>query len=147
MTADGPKPIERVAPGDRCWALDVASGKWQLRPVVETYNLDYLGELVEIRCGGDVVQATYHHPFWVVEGEDLDARPEPDHLNAANAPGLAFSGRWVDAGELCEGDVLFGLPDRRLRVESLRTRSESVTVYNFQVAEHWPAIENLVQVL
>ena len=42
-------------------------------------------------------------------------------------------GRWVDAGDLVVGDLLFLKPDRRAAIEEIKVEPTAGSVYNFQV--------------
>ena len=130
----GQMPIERVAPGNRTWAFDLRTCRWELCEVVETYEVDYIGAAVELWAAGVRIDSTYHHPYWVIEGLDLDLRPRPEHIEDAWEPNAGLPGRWVDAGELLVGDVLVLRDGRRAPVEAVTIREVATKVYNFQVA-------------
>ena len=38
-------------------------------------------------AAGSRISSTYHHPYWVVEGRELDERPKPDHIAKLRAAG------------------------------------------------------------
>ncbi|MBI3837748.1 MAG: hypothetical protein HY288_07420 [Planctomycetia bacterium] len=132
-TEVGPKRIESVVADERVWSCDLTTGRWRLCPVVETYEAEYVGDLIEVTVEGKRIESTYHHPFWVVEGQHLDERPRPDHVERAAEPSAIVAGRWVDAGDLQIGDVLLLKADRRVPVEALDVRQVVQTVYNFHV--------------
>jgi hypothetical protein len=88
-------------------AFNLQTGEWELTPIVETFENEYVGDLIKIEVAGEFLETTFHHPFWVVEGVNLDDRPEPDHIKSAIEPDACIAGRWVDAGDLRVGDVLF----------------------------------------
>ena len=111
-TETGLKPIEEIHPGETVWAFDLTTNTWHLRPVLETYQFDDIDEIVEITANDEVIKSTKGHPFWVIEGEDLDKRPWPVHIVGAIVPDSIVPGRWVDAGDLKVGDVLL-LKDRK----------------------------------
>jgi hypothetical protein len=131
-TEAGLRPIEAILPGNRVWAYDLINGIWQLRRVVETYEGEYESDLVAVTVAGETIEATSRHPFWVVEGEGLGARPRPDHIpeTPLNAP---VPGRWVDAGELRVGDVLLLKSGDQAAVTRLTVRRASLRVYNLHV--------------
>lgn len=129
----GHKPIENVWANEKVWAFDVTTAQWRLARVVETYATDYAGEMVRLRVAGQWVESTSHHPVWVVEGEGLAERPEPDHVKEASVPGAIVPGRWVDAADLLVGDVLLVKPNERATIEAIDTQYVAATVYNFQV--------------
>jgi hypothetical protein len=84
--------------------------------------------------GGETIEATGGHPFWVIAGEDLDKRPIPQHC-PAEEPNAAIPGRWVNAIDLRVGDVLFTRDGRRVPVTHVSVRQVKTTVYNLEVEE------------
>jgi RHS repeat-associated protein len=131
-TSDGLRPIESVRSGELVWGYDLATREWTLHPVLETFEQNFLGNLVEVTVAGEVIAATSNHPFWVVEGEALEQRARPEHV--LPTPGVSTTpGRWVDAGNLKVGDVLLLRPNRRAVVARLATRQTAQTVYNFRI--------------
>jgi hypothetical protein len=131
-TEQGLRPIQDVRTGERVWAFDHASEHWQLRSVLECYQSRHEGDFVVLDVAGETITSTPGHPFWVIEGRALPARPQPDHVPAAPARSRV-SGRWVDAGDLQVGDVLLLKEERVATITSRRTRPASEPVYNFQV--------------
>lgn len=115
------------------WACDLTVDEWRLCRVSEAYVNDYLGDLVEVLVASQRIESTYHHPYWVVEGRDLDARPKPDHVAAAEVQNAIVPGRWVDAGDLRVGDVLLLRDGRHSRVDEVLVRQVEQPIYNFQV--------------
>ncbi|HEY2841794.1 MAG TPA: Hint domain-containing protein [Pirellulales bacterium] len=132
-TGAGFKPIERIEVGDVVWAFNVSSGRWELCPVVDTYAGAYRTELVEITVAGEQITATPGHPFWMIEGEDLESRTCRDHIIEASKRPSNIPGRWVDAGELRVGDALLLKGRTPERVEAARAVPTSGVVYNFAV--------------
>ncbi len=129
----GHKRIEIVLPGDRVWACDLTTSKWELRDVIETYVTDYVGETIRVMVAGEWVESTRHHPFWVAEGKNLADRPTPEHVAAAMAEGGTLPGRWVDAGDLERGDLALLKDGRQASIEAIEVQLVAVKVYNFQV--------------
>jgi hypothetical protein len=82
--------------------------------------------------GGETIEATGGHPFWVISGEDLDRRPVPEHC-PAEVPNAAIPGRWVNAIDLRVGDILFTRDGRRVPVTNVSARHVTTKVYNLQV--------------
>jgi hypothetical protein len=109
------------------------TGQWQLCRVTETYVFEHRGDLVTISVGGETIESTYHHPYWVVEGPHFDRRPIPDHLVSAEVKGATVPGRWVDAGDLWVGDIVLLMGGRRLPVDDVAVRYVEQSVYNFAV--------------
>lgn len=131
-TPSGMRPIEEVVAGDQVWAYNLVKGEWQPRSVVETYTRDYEEELITIRVMDSAVSSTRLHPYWVVQGVNLDSRPVREDL--PKAPGGAIvPGRWVDAGDLRAGDVVLLRSNERVRIQSIERHWVHTIVYNFHV--------------
>jgi hypothetical protein len=140
-TERGQKPIEEVQAGDRVWAYSLPTGQWTLRPVMETY--EFVNEdFVELRIDGpdgeeDKITSTAGHPFWVISGEDLENRPRPEHITAAEQElrddKSAIPGRWVDAQDLYPDDVLLLRNGREATIWNVEFYRESKKTYNFAV--------------
>jgi hypothetical protein len=140
-TERGQKPIEEVQAGDRVWAYSLPTGQWTLRPVMETY--EFVNEdFVELRIDGpdgeeDKITSTAGHPFWVISGEDLENRPRPEHITAAEQElrddKSAIPGRWVDAQDLYPDDVLLLRNGREATIWNVEFYRESQKTYNFAV--------------
>ena len=133
-TENGQRAIETVREGERVWAMDLKDGQWKLRHVLQTFERVNDQDLLAIKIGDETIQVTPGHPFWVVRGEDLESRPWPEHAGErlANA---ALTGRWVDAGDLRVGDVLY-LKNGELReIEEILVLEGGQQVYNFHVEE------------
>jgi hypothetical protein len=52
------------------------------------------------------IEATAYHPFWVIEGRDLQERSKPRELREHEDEGLSLPGRWVNSHELRAGDCI-----------------------------------------
>jgi hypothetical protein len=117
--------------------MDLVAGQWRLCRVVQTYCHQYAGDLVGVTVGGETIESTRHHPWWVVRGEELAERPAD-----ATVPG-----RWVDAGDLRVGDLLLLRDGRQLPITALATRSTTEPVYNFCVENLHSYAVGSVQVL
>ncbi len=127
------KPVQSVRADDLVRAFNLKTGAWELCRVVETYETDYVGEKIRVRVAGEWIESTAHHPVWVSDGKNLDARPRPEHVRQAETAGATVVGRWVDAYDLQVGDVLLLKPDRRAAIEAIEVQQVAATVYNFQV--------------
>ncbi len=79
-TPAGPRRIEELLSGDRVWGYDLRSGEWRDCPISYHASLAYDDLIVTVRAGGAEVRSTFEHPYWVVAGEELDARPVPAQL-------------------------------------------------------------------
>ncbi len=106
-TECGLRAIAEIKPGDRVWAYHFANGTWQLSEVECRHDSEYDGDMVTLSVGTEEVTATSNHPFWVVEGQELDQRPAPRHVGEGEDRGTSLPGRWIDAHDLREGDAVF----------------------------------------
>ncbi|MCE9606717.1 MAG: HINT domain-containing protein [Planctomycetia bacterium] len=124
-----------IAVGDLAWAFDLARMEWVLRPVVETYEFDHVGDFVALTIDEQTIESTYHHPYWVVSGLDLEDRPRPDHVRIATPEHSQLPGRWVDAGDMLLGDVVLLMDGRQVPIQAIALRSVVEKVYNLQVQD------------
>jgi hypothetical protein len=106
-TESGLRPIGQIGAGERVWGYDFQGGTWRLCVVQCRHDADYDGPLVTLHVGVGEVTATAYHPFWVVQGDDLENRPTPRQLAADEDRGGPLPGRWVNSHDLREGDVVF----------------------------------------
>ena len=104
--------------------------------VRETDHINYL--TIEDEEGNlQTLEVTDAHPFWVVTDEpDLEraASDYSDGLYHGNMePGL--NGYWVEAKDLCEGDIFLGANGELLTFVSMERVEfpDGITVYNFTV--------------
>ncbi len=134
-TEHGLKPIETIQTGENVWAYNFKSSRWELHPVVEPLQHDYTGDLVTITVNGEEIEATGNHPFWVIEGDKLDSRPEPEHVPSVQPDNAATPGRWVDGRDLRVGDVLLLRASKPGRTEGVSIRTDALRVHNLHVAK------------
>ncbi len=132
-TEFGHKSIESITAEDRVWACDLVTSRWELRPIVETYVTEYVGQKIRTKVAGEWIESTWHHPIWVVDGHDLADRPRPEHVKLAETAGATVPGRWVDAGDLRVGDSLLLKDGRTAPIEAIEVHFAVAKVYNFQV--------------
>ena len=126
--------IEKVKAGDRVWSFNKDTCQWELKLVERTFVRDYEGDIITLELGESVIESTGNHPFWVVLGEGLAERPQPNlpvQLSQTNHPG-----RWVEARDLRRGDVLLGKDGQQVVVRGCTSRMDNLPVYNFQVADN-----------
>lgn len=88
---------------------------------------------VFVTVDGETIESTFRHPYWVVNGEDLDDRPLLDH-HVAVPEDATTPGRWVDAGDL-RADILLLRDGRHVGIESIEVKPVVQKVYNFEVEE------------
>jgi uncharacterized delta-60 repeat protein len=132
-TETGQRAIESIQPGDKVWSYDLIGREWQLCTVLKTFVRDYENDSVFVTCGGETVESTFLHPYWVYEGEDLASRPVLEHHRGLMPDNCRTPGRWVDAGYLRVGDVLLLRDGRLLPVENVRMQPVHQNVFNFSV--------------
>ena len=116
-TASGPRPIERIQPGDLVWAQDERSHRPQLQRVRRTFITPGKTVLnVHLHSHNQSlppIGATPNHPFWVL-GQG-----------------------WTGASQLKPGDRLLSPHTHsQLTVHHVQARPGTTTVYNFEVAGH-----------
>ena len=133
-TEHGQKPIQNVRASERVWAFDLVAKKWKLRHVTETYQHEHDGDMVAVSVAGEEIESTGHHPWWVVRGEALGRRPQPEHV-PGNPVGFHGEGRWVDAIDLRVGDVLLLRSGEQAPISRLSVRGARQLMYNFHVEE------------
>ncbi|TWT77302.1 hypothetical protein Pla123a_19600 [Posidoniimonas polymericola] len=145
-TPKGLRPIGELRKGDFVLAFDHASGTWSPRRVEGVHDNVYEDSLVTVTTtGGDSFRATVHHPVWVLNGRELEARPTPAELNDREDQGQSLPGRWVNSHDLRPGDVLIDRHGQQQYVR--RIEQEFVTntpVFNLTVEQdHTYAVGNV----
>jgi hypothetical protein len=133
-TDDGPKAIERIAANDQVWAYDLETQTWRLCRVIKSLDRFHPGDYVSIDLEMETIESTGGHPFWVVAGEGLADRPEPDHVDALE-PAAKTPGQWVDARDLRAGDLLLQRSGDLVKIKAVRPYVQCLQVYNLHVAE------------
>jgi hypothetical protein len=108
-TEDCETAVEEIEAGDRVWARDPETGRYQLESVLGVFEREVDGLLV-LEVDGEEVETTPSHRFWIEERG------------------------WVEAGELAVGDLLASYDGTPRRVASVETRPGVHTVYDFEVA-------------
>ncbi len=131
-TESGLRAIETVQVGDCVWAFDLVAGEWSLQSVLRTFVRDYDHDAVVITVAGEEITSTQLHPFWVIDGSELEHRPVREHLYAPPEHSK-LNGRWVDAVDLRPGDTVFLQATGPTRIEAVRTDPANYPVYNFAV--------------
>ncbi|MET0342868.1 MAG: polymorphic toxin-type HINT domain-containing protein [Polyangiales bacterium] len=113
-TAAGDRPIESIAPGDRVWSRDEATGALALKPVIRLYiteDAPVLDVQVEGTHGADRITTTPEHPFWVKDRG------------------------WVGAASLGDRALLWS-PEGSLVGHAGAAWSARAKVYNLEVADY-----------
>ena len=135
LTNRGLRAIETVDPGTKVYACDVSTGEWTLKRVLKRFTHHYEGDIITIRLGQITIQATGNHPFYVLHGERLLSRPLPQDIPKEEQR-TTGRGRWVEARDLNEGDVLKDKSGEGLIITGLSSRYEETVVYNLDVEGH-----------
>ena len=130
QTESGLRPIEELGAGDHVWSVDPDSGEWSLQSVVEPLVNDYSRDLISITVAGETIEGTGGHPFLVLSGKELNARPFVEALHGVDACAI---GRWVEARHIRIGDMLLLRSGQQVRVASLSSRQATLKVYNLHV--------------
>ena len=132
LTAAGPLAIEKVEAGTKVYSYDPATGEWILTRVLKRLSHQYKGDMITIKMDHVTIQATGNHPFYVLQGDWLASRPLPQDI-PKEEQGTTKPGRWVEARDLKEGDVLKNKSGEGLIITSLSSRHEKTEVYNLSV--------------
>ena len=135
MTTAGPVPIEDIQEGTGIPSYDMDKQRWVDTVVSGVRKRAYERDIITIRVGDEIVEATGNHPFFVLEGDSLSSRPRPMDLPAGEPLSMDF-GRWVEARDMEVGDILLGKNGRSIRVSQKKAREESIDVYNLQVDDY-----------
>ena len=128
----GAVPIEDIKVGDAVLSYDFESGKQVYSEVVRPMERSYSGEIAYVQVGDEEIASTANHPFWVVDGEDLEERAVPE--DSGLDEGGAGPSRWVCAGDLRVGDTVQLGDGSTQAVSNIRIEPQNTTVYNMEVA-------------
>jgi hypothetical protein len=112
--------------------LIVQKKSWEPRTILETYCREYVGDLVAISIGDKIIDATGGHPFWVLQGEDLEHRPLCDCLPVCDQK-ITLDGRWGYARDLRIDDVVRSHSFDTQKISALELSMTETIVYNFLV--------------
>jgi hypothetical protein len=106
-TPSGCKPIHSVRRGDIVLAFDFASGSVVESTVHQTHRNPYSGKWYSIRLeNGTTVEVTQQHPFWIVNGDELEARSVPALGDSHLPRDPSIVGRWIFSHEVRIGDSM-----------------------------------------
>lgn len=134
-TADGTAvAIEDIEPGDEVACADPVSGTWNTCEVEAALTREYDGELVKVEIAGDTIEATGGHPFWVIAGADLAARPIAQDAGKDAFVTGQDGARWVPASALRAGDLVLRADGSAIAVTTVASSSGLATVYNLSIA-------------
>ncbi len=81
-TAQGPKNIEDIKPGEQVWSYNAEQQRWELCEVLATSERDYDGRIVHLEIENDngeceTIECTETHPFWVVADDAANEQLVP----------------------------------------------------------------------
>jgi hypothetical protein len=83
------------------------------------------------------IEATAYHPFWVIEGRDLQERSKPRELQEHEDEGHSLPGRWVNSHELRAGDCIITRSGTRALITEIRQRfDDAFPVSNLSIIGH-----------
>jgi hypothetical protein len=125
-------PIEQIKSGNKVWSYNRTKNSWEPRIVLDTYCREYVGDIVAINIDNKIIDATGGHPFWVLQGEDLEHRPICDCLPACDQK-ITPDGRWVYARDLRIDDVVRSHSFGTQKISALELSQTETLVYNFLV--------------
>jgi hypothetical protein len=132
-TETGLRPIAQVEAGDRVWAYDFQGGIWRLGVVECRHDSQYDGPLMTLDVGVGEVTTTAYHPFWVIEGQDLERRPALRHVDVSEDRGESLPGRWVNSHDMRQGDVVYLRGCGPVTIRRIMQRHEKTAVCNLTV--------------
>jgi RHS repeat-associated protein len=129
ITREGNKSIEDIQVGEYVWSYDQDSSNWVLKSVTQCLIHQYQGQIFKIEVNGKIVEATSNHPFWVIEGQELEKRPNPEDI-AEYECGLRSGGRWVAAEHLQVGDLVLSRNEAKIaqRAKNVQPRPKPLLV-------------------
>ena len=110
VTKAGMKPIENMKAGDKVWSYNEKIRKEELNTVLDAFLSGYTDKIVEIKAGGELIEATEEHPFYV-------------------------NNKWVKAIDLKQGTILTTKDGMKIKVDRVKVVKKriKVPVYNFTV--------------
>lgn len=119
QTDEGEKNIEDIEVGDKVLSKDEETGEVAYKEVVYTFHHN-TNEIYKIHVGGQTIEATFNHPFYVM-GKG-----------------------WLFVKELKVGDLLVQSNGNTLKIGNIELERKPVTVYNMTVDEfHTYFVSNL----
>ncbi|MBN1425612.1 DUF2330 domain-containing protein [Candidatus Fermentibacteria bacterium] len=131
----GLRSIETVDHGTDVYAFDLASGEWVETPVLARKSFRYQGDMISIHLGDDLIQATGNQPFYVMRGEGLALRPQPEDIPDAGRTATKY-GRWVEARDLRAGDILRDTGGAGLVIAGLSRAHATTEVFCLEIEHH-----------
>jgi hypothetical protein len=91
--------------------------------------------MITIEMGSITIKATGNHPFYVLRGDRLSSRPVSKEI-PKEEQGMVGPGRWVEAYDLKEGDLLKVKSGEGLIITSLSSQNKRVEVFYLEVESY-----------
>jgi hypothetical protein len=132
LAVDGPRAIETIEAGTKVYACDLVTGEWITTQVLERKAHQYDGDMITIQSNNIMIETTGNHPFYVLRGDNPASRPLPEDV-PKEEQGITEQGRWVEARDLEEGDLLMARSGEGVIITSLSSCFEKTVVYNLEV--------------
>jgi ankyrin repeat protein len=123
-----------MSPGMKVHSFELSTRKWLLKRVLKRCTHRYQGDMVTVHMGQIAIRATGNHPFYVLQGDRLDSRPLPQDVPKQEQP-MGGDGRWVEARDLREGDVLLNRNGEESIVTGISIRVESTEGYDVEIED------------
>jgi hypothetical protein len=121
----GLRPIGEIQVGERVHSYDFQSGIWKLGTVTDRIDSLYEGPVVTVETNTAKIEATIHHPSWVVSGHELEFRPICRGFDRDQDRQLSLTGRWVNSHDLLVGDVIVSKTQERCTIQRISQRYEN----------------------
>ena len=137
--------IEDVKVGDHVYSYDTATGEVSQKAVIKTVALEsnHINYLTIVDGDGNeqVIETTDVHPFWVLTDDPDFSRGARDYVDENGVvwyhEGLGSTeyGFWVEAKDLCVGDVFMGANGEFSTLTNIVhvEQSGGIAVFNFTV--------------
>ncbi len=132
-TETGLRAMAGVERGDRVWSYEFGTGEWRLSEVEFRHDSDYDGPLVTIELESGKVTSTAYHPFWVMEGRELEYRSPIRHVAPTEDRDQSLPGRWVNSHDVIENDIVFIRGGGPTKVRRVAQRQERTPVSNLTI--------------
>jgi hypothetical protein len=135
ITVGGPQAIETIIPGTEVHTYDLSAREWVRKHVLKRLEHRYEGDMITVQLGEIMMRATGNHPFYVLQGEQINSRPLPQDVPMVEQT-VTDRGRWVEARDLKTGDTLLGRSGEGLVITAVSSRYENTEVYNLEIEDH-----------
>lgn len=130
-TPNGLKRIDELESGEQVYSYDFNSESSIISKITEKNRYNYSGDIFHISTENETISATHNHPFYLLDGTDLENRPTPSDIGTD--PVSINNGRWVEASDLKIGDVLLNRFNQQIVIEDIDITVENTPVYNLEI--------------